>query len=72
VRVGVERFDVLRAALVRNFGDRPDQRKVFRMSRNAQQLARLEIDPDLDGETGITCESLLRSHSCAAYTGLHC
>jgi hypothetical protein len=45
---------------------------VFRMSRNAQQLARLKIDPDLDGETGITCESLLRSHSCAAYTGLHC
>ncbi len=69
VRVRVQRFDVLGTALVRNFRDRPDQRQVVRMSRNAQQLAGLEVDSDLDGEAGVACESLLGSHSCAAYTG---
>ena len=68
VRIGVERLDVLRAALVRDLGDRADERQVVGMARDAQQLARLEVDPDLDGEAGVPRESLVRSHSSAAYT----
>ena len=38
------------------------------MPGDPHQLAGLEVDPDLDGEAGVAGESLLGSHSSAAYT----
>ena len=69
MRVGVDHLDVLGAALVGDLGDRADERQVIGVARDPQQLARLEVDPDLDGEAGVAGESLLGSHGSAAYTG---
>ena len=69
VWIGIERLDVPGAALVGDLGDRPDQGQMIRMPGDTYELAGLEVDPDLHGEAGVACESLLGSHSSAAYTG---
>ena len=69
VRVGVEHLDVACAQLVGDLRDRPCEREVIGVGRDAEQLPRLEVDADLDREAGIAGEALVRRHGGGAYYG---
>ncbi len=63
VRVGEDHLHVAGAGLVGHRGDRAGEGEMIRVPRHAEQLARLEVHADLDGEARVTVQALVRSHA---------
>jgi hypothetical protein len=61
VLVGVEDVDVLGARGVRLARDRADERSVLDQRVDAEDLARLQVYADLDGQARIVLEALVGS-----------
>ncbi len=67
VGVDIDRLDVPRAARVCDLGDRAHERKVLRVSCDSQELPRLEVDADLDGEAGVAAAAARQESRGAHY-----
>jgi len=57
--VAVEHVDIRRSGLVRLARDRPCERSMLDQCVHAERLARLQVQPDLDGQSRVLLESLV-------------
>lgn len=62
MRIDVDRLDVSGTALVGDLGDRAHEWQMIRMGGDAEELARLEVDSDLDREACVARHPIVRRH----------
>ena len=61
VLVGIEHVDVLRSGAVRLARDRAGERRMLDQRVDPEDLARLKVEPDLNGKARIALETLVGS-----------